>query len=134
VGIRAKLDYTAHGDAINAAARLEAANKDLGSTICVGPQAASCCDPALLRPLGTIVVRGREGDALSIFEPWPTATSIAWRETYLEAFTAMESKPQRALELFHQLARAHPDDATLLRVIDRLPPSCAQPAKVRQKS
>jgi hypothetical protein len=46
----------------------------------------------------------------------------------------MESKPQRALELFHQLARAHPDDATLLRVIDRLPPSCAQPAKVRQKS
>ena len=36
VGIRAKLDYTAHGDAVNAAARLEAANKELGSTICIG--------------------------------------------------------------------------------------------------
>jgi adenylate cyclase len=133
VGIRAKLDYTAHGDAINAAARLEAANKDLGSTICVGPQAASCCDPALLRPLGTIVVRGREGDALSVFEPWPTATSIAWRENYLEAFTAMESKPQHALELFQQLAMAHPEDATLLQVIKRLAPSCVQPRMVRQE-
>jgi hypothetical protein len=46
----------------------------------------------------------------------------------------MESEPQYALELFHQLAAAHPDDATLLRVIDRLAPSCVQPAKVRQKS
>ena len=33
VGGSRKLDYTAHGNAINAAARLEAANKDLGSTI-----------------------------------------------------------------------------------------------------
>jgi hypothetical protein len=100
----------------------------------VGPQAASCCDPGLLRPLGTIVVRGREGDALSVFEPWPTATSIAWRETYLEAFTAMESKPQYALELFHQLAVAHPDDATLLQVIKRLAPSCVQPRMMGQQS
>ena len=30
IGIRSKLDYTAHGDAINSAARLEAMNKELG--------------------------------------------------------------------------------------------------------
>src|SRR5262249_20785883 len=39
VGIRSKLDYTAHGDAVNMAARLEVANKELGSTICIGPAA-----------------------------------------------------------------------------------------------
>jgi adenylate cyclase len=36
VGIRAKLDYTAYGDAVNYASRLEAANKELGSSICIG--------------------------------------------------------------------------------------------------
>lgn len=39
VGIRSKLDYTAHGDAVNMAARLEAANKEFGSAICIGPAA-----------------------------------------------------------------------------------------------
>jgi adenylate cyclase len=47
VGAQAKLDYTAHGDAVNAAARLEAANKELGSSICIGPAAAArCCRDA----------------------------------------------------------------------------------------
>jgi adenylate cyclase len=68
VGIRAKLDYTAHGDAVNVAARLEAANKKLGSSICIGPVAASRCNQSLLRPLGKIVVRGRD-DAMTVFEP-----------------------------------------------------------------
>lgn len=68
VGIRAKLDYTAHGDAVNVAARLEAANKKLGSSICVGPVAASRCDQSRLRPLGQIIVRGRD-EAMTVFEP-----------------------------------------------------------------
>jgi class 3 adenylate cyclase len=63
VGIRAKPDYTAHGDAVNVAARLEAANKELGSSICIGSVAASRCDQSLLRPIGKITVRGR-ADAL----------------------------------------------------------------------
>ena len=45
VGGSRKLDYTAHGNAVNAAARLEAANKDLGSSICVGPGTAARVDP-----------------------------------------------------------------------------------------
>jgi adenylate cyclase len=68
VGIRARLDYTAHGDAVNTAARLEAANKQFGSSICIGPVAASRCGDASLRPLGKIVVRGRD-DAIMVFEP-----------------------------------------------------------------
>src|SRR5215471_13336560 len=68
VGIHTKLDYTAHGDAINAAARLEHANKELGSSICIGPVAASRCDQPLLRPLGRITIRGRD-DAMAVFEP-----------------------------------------------------------------
>ncbi len=77
VGIRAKLDYTAHGDAVNVAARLEAANKELGSSICIGPVAASRCDRSLLRPLGEITVRGRD-DAITVFEPSSSNTSTCW--------------------------------------------------------
>jgi adenylate cyclase len=41
VGAGGKLDYTAHGDAINLAARLQEANKFLGTSICIGPEAAN---------------------------------------------------------------------------------------------
>ncbi len=40
IGSGGKLDYTAHGDAINLAARLQEANKFLGTSICIGPAAA----------------------------------------------------------------------------------------------
>jgi class 3 adenylate cyclase len=49
VGIQSKLGYTAHGDGVNMATRLQACNKKLGSAICVGPVAAARCDGALLQ-------------------------------------------------------------------------------------
>ena len=58
VGFGAKLDYTAHGEAVNMAARLEALNKELGSSICVGPAAAARCDPDRLRRLAEVELRG----------------------------------------------------------------------------
>lgn len=57
VGASGKLDYTAHGDAINLAARLQEANKFLGTAICVGP-AAAAESKQRLRPLGSHEIRG----------------------------------------------------------------------------
>ena len=68
VGGRRKLDYTAHGMAINTAARLEAANKTLGTTICIGPVAAGRLAPGMVRSVGKLKVRGRS-DELEVFEP-----------------------------------------------------------------
>jgi adenylate cyclase len=59
VGGSGRLDYTAHGDVMNTAARLEAANKELGTSICIGPVAAARIGPARLVALGTHAVRGR---------------------------------------------------------------------------
>jgi adenylate cyclase len=70
IGGKRKLDYTAHGMAINTAARLEAANKELGTTICIGPVAASRLPAGLVRPVGKLLVRGRS-DELEVFEPRP---------------------------------------------------------------
>jgi adenylate cyclase len=57
VGMAGKLDYTAHGNSINLAARLQDANKFLGTTICVGP-AANAESRRTLRPLGEHEIRG----------------------------------------------------------------------------
>lgn len=57
VGTGGKLDYTAHGDAVNLAARLQDANKFLGTQICVGPKAAGETSRTL-RAIGSHEIRG----------------------------------------------------------------------------
>jgi adenylate cyclase len=76
VGGSRKLDYTAHGNAINAAARLEAANKDLGSAICIGPGTAARLDAATLRHIGTITPRGQSG-RIDVYTPVSLASPAA---------------------------------------------------------
>jgi adenylate cyclase len=119
VGLGAKLDYTAHGDAVNAAARLEAANKELGSTICVGPVAASRCDASLLRPLGMISLRGRD-EPMAVFEPWPVDAPAGWRTRYLDAFALIERDPVQAAAHFAELALERPSDLVVREMAKRL--------------
>jgi adenylate cyclase len=119
VGISTKLDYTAHGDAVNAAARLEATNKELGSTICIGPVAASRCDAAGLRPLGKVGLRGRD-EQYAVFEPWPEDAPAEWRQRYLAAFSLIEPDVLQAATLFEQLAAERPDDPVPRMLAQRL--------------
>jgi adenylate cyclase len=109
VGIRSKLDYTAHGDAVNMAARLEAANKEFGSAICIGPAAAVRCDASLLRPLASITIRGY-ANPVTLYEPWPADATSAWREAYLAAYRAIDDNRDRAAAMFEKLAVDRPAD------------------------
>jgi hypothetical protein len=118
IGIRSKLDYTAHGDAINSAARLEAMNKELGSSICIGPVAAGRCDPSTLRPLGTVALRGLVAP-IAVFEPWPAEASADWRARYLTAMAAILSDPAGAAALFDDLAAEMPSDPVPLYMAQR---------------
>src|SRR6185436_5883778 len=52
-------EYTAYGDTINVAARLEAANKELGTTICVSGDVASRAEGFVARPIGDLILKGR---------------------------------------------------------------------------
>ncbi|MBR0799638.1 adenylate/guanylate cyclase domain-containing protein [Bradyrhizobium jicamae] len=123
VGIQSKLDYTAHGDAVNMAARLEACNKELGSAICVGPGAAEQCNAVLLRPLGQLTVRGRN-ESISVFEPWPEDAPLAWREAYLKACAILTFDPARAAVLLHKLIAERPADLAIRRFVERLSSMC----------
>lgn len=123
VGIQSKLDYTAHGDAVNMAARLEACNKELGSAICVGSSAAARCDAALLRPLGRLAVRGRE-EPITVFEPWPDDAPPAWREAYLKAYAMLDCDVASAATMLQRLTAERPADPAMRHLAERLPSIC----------
>ncbi len=62
VGGGNRLDYTALGNVVNTASRLEAINKEFKTSICIGPTAASTLGPHEIERLGTIKVRGRSAE------------------------------------------------------------------------
>jgi adenylate cyclase len=68
VGGTRRLNYTAHGAVANAAARLEAANKQFGTAICVGPGAAAAARHTALLAVGRLQLRGF-GAEIDIFTP-----------------------------------------------------------------
>lgn len=118
VGGGRKLDYTAHGNAMNRAARLEAANKETGSSICVGAGAAALIDPTLLRPLGALTLRGVD-ERLMAYEPWPVALSETDKSRFLEAMSLFDDAPLQAETILEDLARAHPSDKVVAILRDK---------------
>ncbi len=104
-------DYTAYGDTINTAARLEAANKFLGTRICVSAAIANAVERFQGRPVGDLVLRGRS-EPLRAWEPLPPERfSGAATTQYSEAFAKLEAGDAAAMPAFAALVGSHADDA-----------------------
>ena len=104
-------DYTAYGDTINIAARLEAANKQLGTRICVSSSVAEAAENFQGRPVGDLMLRGRS-EPLRAYEPLSPATFEApVTAQYSEAFTKLEAEDAGAMPAFAALVGLHSDDA-----------------------
>jgi adenylate cyclase len=103
-------DYTAYGDTINVAARLEGANKQLGTRICVSATLTNKVDDFQGRPVGDLILRGKT-ESLRAFEPLRgeqfTAPATA---SYLEAFAKLEDGAPDAMAAFAAYVGKHPDD------------------------
>jgi adenylate cyclase len=103
-------DYTAYGDTINIAARLEAANKFLGTRICVSAAVAEAAENFKGRPVGDLVLRGRS-EPLRAYEPLRaevfTAPAI---KQYSDAFAKLEAGDAAAMPAFAALVGLHADD------------------------
>jgi class 3 adenylate cyclase len=104
-------DYTAYGDTVNIAARLEGANKFLGTHICVSPTVAEATENFKGRPVGDLMLRGRS-EPLRAYEPLVAAAfeGSATRQ-YAEAFAKLEAGDAAAMPAFAALVGLHADDA-----------------------
>src|SRR6202795_532889 len=96
-------DYTAYGDTINTAARLEAANKFLGTRICVSAVVADGATAFCGRPVGDLMLRGRS-EPLRAFEPLSSAAhKDLGTAQYADAFAKLEAGDASAMPAFAPL-------------------------------
>ena len=105
-----RFDYTAHGDAINTAARLESANKALGTRICVARATCDQVTSVRFRPIGTLMLKGKSV-GVEVFEPTIQAEDAV--TAYRDAFGRLVMGEAGAADDLLRLHRANPDDPIL---------------------
>jgi len=115
-----RFDYTAHGDSINTAARMESVNKHLGTQICVAGTTVAQCPNHFFRPVGALVLKGKT-EAIDAFEPITREEAkTPFIKRYIEAFECLARGDATARELFGQLKADFPDDPLVNLHYDRI--------------
>jgi adenylate cyclase len=116
-----RFDYTAHGDVVNTAARLEGANKYLGTRICIADATAGACTGFCGRPAGDLVLKGKSQpirchEALSAEK-----AEAAQFSRYREAFARLEAGDEEAAAAgFRQVLALDPGDPLAALHLKRL--------------
>lgn len=113
-------DYTAYGDAVNIAARLEQANKIIGTKICVSESVAESIDDFQGRPIGTLLLKGKS-QVVRCYEPALTEDGTdSFEANYKAAFNLLEAGDPKARQAFAALVAQNADDALTLFHLGRL--------------
>ncbi len=113
-------DYTAHGDAINTAARLESVNRHLGTRICVSAEVVKQIPHFKGRPVGTLMLKGKT-EGVEVFEPLledgPDSPAM---NAYSEAFARLADEDPAARQVFAALVGEYGDDPLAMFHLKRL--------------
>jgi len=117
-GGEGRIQYTALGDAMNCAARLESANKALKSTMLVSDEAKRESTLDVYRPMGRIVVSGR-ATPVEVWEPVPDMDE-ALRRQLNDLWRAFDGGDAGALVQLEDIAAAHKEDAALQYFVYRI--------------
>ena len=99
-------DYTAYGDTVNTAARLQAANKAFGTRVCVSETAAGLIAGFNGRPMGDLMLRGRS-EPLRAYEALPEGVASG---PYRAAFDKLAAGDAGAMAAFAALVSAEGGD------------------------
>jgi class 3 adenylate cyclase len=114
-GSKTYFDYTAHGDAINTAARLEQANRQFGTRMLASEATISAAGDNTSRPVARVRLKGKSR-AVKVFEPLhdeQLTARRAWYDAYMEAFGLLQNADPTALAAFEKLSDKQPDDAVV---------------------
>jgi adenylate cyclase len=106
VGGKRRFEYTAHGDCVNTAARLESANRHFGTRLCISQDAANSFANVEFRPIGLVVLKGKS-IPLELFTIWDDY-DVPSRLAYMRIYEMMSELDPRA-------------EGELTRLADRLP-------------
>jgi len=118
-GGEGRIQYTALGDAMNTAARLEGANKPLDTRVLVSREAAERSGLDWFRPMGSVTLRGRK-TPVEVFEPVPDLAD-AQRALAEEAVTAHAlGDTDRVKALTDTILESAHDDDAMMNLIQRL--------------
>ena len=113
-------DYTAYGDTQNIAQRLEAANKQLGTRICISSAVAERIPDFHGRPVGNLVLRGRQG-AIAAHEPLSeTRSADELTAAYRDAFAKASGNEAGAMPALAALLGRAGDDGLVSFHLKRL--------------
>jgi adenylate cyclase len=119
-GSSARFNYTAQGDAVNPASRLEGLNKHFGTHINVSGATRDQCEGIVFRPVASVVLKGKTLP-IEVWEPLhERAVQDGYLERYKEAFDSLEQQKPEALALFEALRKEAPDDTCVAMYVERL--------------
>jgi adenylate cyclase len=113
-------DYTAYGDAVNIAARLETANKKLGTRVCVSESVVENIEGFLGRPAGRLMLAGK-GKPQMAYEPLrKEAAASDATARYCEAYDLLVRGDESARAAFAGLLAVAPNDPLVALHLQRV--------------
>jgi adenylate cyclase len=113
-----RIQYTALGDSMNTAARLEAANKALDSAVMASREFAEKSGLEWWRPMGRVQLRGR-ARPVDLFEPAPDFSNED-KAVLVQALAMTTIDQPAAVRLVQAVAARHPDDSALGNLVRRI--------------